>query len=227
MKRKISFMVVDDHGLVREGMKQMAAAHADLEMVGEAGSGQEILSKIKRNNPDVVLLDIVLPDLNGLALIPLLREAAPRTRLVMLSMHNKEPYVHQALSAGAVGYVLKGDATSEVAEAIRKAAAGQYFLSSALNSEVIRGYLKPKSSDSAESLDLTGYNSLTNREQQIFRLVVEGHRSKDIAAMLYLSPRTVEKHRSNIAHKLGVKDTAAMVRYAVKIGVVDPDLWSQ
>ncbi len=224
MRDKIRIMVADDHTLVHDGIRNLVMDQNDLEVVGDAVDGRELLNRARKIKPDVVLLDVSMPRLNGLETIPLLKETLPEVAIVMLSMYDKEAYVHQALSAGALGYLLKTDSGKEVREAIRKTAAGQYFLSPALNAEVIRKYLKPKTQDQQE---FSGYDSLSRREQQVFRLVVQGHTTKEVAAILFRSPRTVEKHRANIVRKLGLSDTSSLVRYAVKIGVVDPELWSQ
>lgn len=222
VKEKLRILVADDHAILRDGIRQLIMDQPGMEVVGEAMDGRDVLQKSKQLKPDVVLLDVAMPSLNGLEVVPLLRETLPEARVVILSMYDKEAYVHQALSRGALGYVLKTDSGRDVIEAIRRAAAGQYFLSSRVNGEVIRKYLNPAEQDCSA---VFRYNSLSEREQQIFRLVVEGHSSKNIANMLFLSPRTVEKHRANIVRKLDIRDAMAMVRYAVKIGVVDPELW--
>lgn len=221
---KVRVLVADDHAVVRDGICWLLRSHPAIELIGEAVDGREVVRKSKQLKPDVILLDISMPRLNGLEAVALLGVAVPAAKVVILSMYDKEAYVHKALAAGARGYILKTDSGREVVEAIFRAASGQYYLSAKLKAEVIRKYLDPKSGPNAAELE---YDRLTEREQQIFRLVVEGHSTKDIAGMLYLSPRTVEKHRSNIVRKLGIRDPMAMVRYAVRIGVVDPELWRE
>ncbi|MFA6499661.1 MAG: response regulator transcription factor [Desulfurivibrionaceae bacterium] len=223
MSDKLKVLVADDHAIVREGMCQLLMDHPAMDLVGQAVDGRDVVDKAKQLKPQVILLDIAMPGLNGLEALTLLREVAPETRVVILSMYDKEAYVHRALCAGARGYVLKTDSGREVIDAILKVDAGQYYLSAKLNAEVIRKYLNPEAEKKSAT---SGYDRLTEREQQIFRLTVEGHPTKGIAQMLYLSPRTVEKHRSNIVKKLDIHDPMAMVRYAVKIGVVDPELWT-
>jgi len=222
MNDKVKVLVADDHAIVREGMCRLLADHPAMALVGQAVDGQDAVQKVRQLKPQILLLDIAMPGMNGLEVLTLLGEAAPETRVVILSMYDKEAYVHRALCAGARGYVLKTDSGREVIDAILKVAAGQYYLSDKLNAEVIKKYLNPLAEKNSLS---AGYDCLTEREQQIFRLMVEGNPTKGIAQMLYLSPRTVEKHRSNIAQKLDIHDPMAMVRYAVKIGVVDPELW--
>ncbi|MFA6282910.1 MAG: response regulator transcription factor [Desulfurivibrionaceae bacterium] len=224
MNGKLKVMVADDHAIVRDGIRQLLLDHPAMELVGEAFDGKDVVRKAKQARPEVILLDIGMPGLNGLEAVSLLKEVSPESKVVIFSMYDKEAYVHQALASGAVGYVLKTDSGDDIILAIQKAAAGHYFLSAKLNTAVIMKFLSPKS---GHDLGVTGYDSLSEREQQIFRLVVEGHTTKNIAQMLFLSPRTVEKHRSNIVKKLDIHDPMALVRYAVKIGVVDPELWSQ
>lgn len=217
-------LVADDHVIVRDGIRQLLKNHHGIELVGEAFDGKDVMHKARKIKPDVILLDIGMPGLNGLEVVPLLKESVPESKVIIFSMYDKDAYVHQALASGAVGYVLKSDSGVEIIAAIQTVAAGDYFLSTKVNASVIRKYVSPKPVDDASP---SGYDSLTEREQQIFRLVVEGHATKDIAQLLYLSPRTVEKHRSNIVKKLDIHEPVALLRYAVKIGIVDPELWSQ
>lgn len=229
MERKLKVLVTDDHAVVRHGIRQLIGGHAGLEVVGEAEDGREVVSLARKLQPDVVLLDVSMPNLNGLEAVPMLSEAAPGAKVVVFSMYDKEAYVHRALSAGATGYVLKTDSGSAVIDAIRKVAAGEYFLSPRLNAEVIRRYLAPAGTPATTGKggEASGYDSLTEREQQIFRLVAQGQTTKNIAQLLCLSPRTVEKHRSNIMGKLDIHDQVGLIRYAVKIGVIDPGLWEE
>lgn len=222
MNEKIRIVVADDHALLRAGVRQIVMTEDDLDLVGEASDGRDLLSKVRRLRPTVALLDVSMPKLNGFDTLPLLKEVMPELQVVMFSMHDKESYIYRALAAGAIGYVLKSDSSRELLEALRKAANGHYFLSPSLNAEVIRAFLNP---NSREKPAVAGYDDLSFREQQVLRLVVAGQTSKEIAATLFISPRTVEKHRSNIFRKLGMRDTQALIRFALKLGVVDPDLW--
>ena len=219
---KIAVFVADDHSIVREGLRQMLAGSSSLALVGEAADGEVAVKEVRRLQPDVAILDIAMPRINGLECIPIVKNDSPGTAIVILSMFAREIYVHQALTAGALGYVLKTDPWSEILEAVRMVAQGKYFLSREINSELIRGYLHNEDRKSAES---GRYDLLSNREQQVFRLVIEGNPTKSIAEFLCLSPKTVEKHRSNISKKLGMSEPLAMLKFAMKIGVADPDLW--
>jgi two-component system response regulator NreC len=218
---KIRVLIADDHAIVREGLRQLLNGQRDMEVAGEAEDGRQALEKVKSFHPDVILLDIAMPHLNGLEVISLIKEAAPETQVVVLSMHSKETYVQQVLSSGALGYVLKASPSTDILEAIRMAHRDEYFLSSRLKAEVIGKYLKTKRSTPA----LRGYDLLTEREQQVFRLVAQGHSTSRIADILCVSPKTVEKHRTSLMNKLVVHDRLELLKYAIKIGIVDPELW--
>jgi len=219
---KISVFVADDHSIVREGLRQMLARSNDLELVGEAVDGEVAVKEIRRLQPDVAILDVAMPLVSGLECIPLVKNDSPGTAIVILSMFAREMYVHQALAAGAHGYVLKTDPWPEVIDAVKMVAQGKYFLSREINSDLIRGYLNNEEGKSPES---TRYDLLSAREQQVFRLVIEGNPTRCIAELLCLSPKTVEKHRANISKKIGMSEPLAMLKFAMKIGVADPDLW--
>lgn len=218
---KIKILIADDHAIVRDGLRQLLNGQQDMEVAGEAEDGQMALDKVKSLRPDVVLLDIAMPNLSGLEVIGLIREAAPASQVVVLSMHAKETYVQQALAAGALGYVLKASPSQDILEALRAAYRGEYFLSSRLRAEVIGKYLKTKQSHPS----VRGYDLLSEREQQVFRLVAQGHSTSQIADILCVSPKTVEKHRTSLMNKLGVHDRMELLKYAIKIGVIDPELW--
>ncbi|MBU0970485.1 MAG: response regulator transcription factor, partial [Proteobacteria bacterium] len=183
--------------------------------------GVDAVEKTRQLLPDVVLLDIAMPNLSGLEAVRLLREAVPEIPIVILSMHAKENYVRQALSSGVLGYVLKDSPSIDILSAIRAARRNEYFLSSKIKAGVIDAYLENKNSQPT----VRGYDLLSEREQQVFRLVVEGKSAKDIASLLYVSAKTVEKHRANVMKKLGVHGRLELLKYAIKIGIVDPVLW--
>jgi len=219
--KNIKVLIADDHAIVRDGIQQLLKKESDLEVIGKAIDGKQALDKAKDLNPDVVLLDIAMPNLNGLEVIDLLRESLPESQIVILSMHANESYVHRVLKSGALGYVLKASPSTDIVDAIRAAHNKEYFLSSKIKANVINSYLKTKK----EGATKRGYDLLSEREQQVFRLVVQGSSTKKIADILCVSPKTIEKHRSSISSKLGTHGRLEMLKYAIKIGIVNPELW--
>lgn len=217
----IRVLISDDHPIVRKGLRQLLDAEADVLVVDEASDGMETLDKVRAQRPDVLLLDVAMPRMSGIEVARVVKSALPETRIVVLSMFEKEAYARQALEAGALGYVLKGGPSEEILTAIRTVSRGQYYLSSTITSSVVNTYLK---TPGEEILD-AGYRSLSDRERQVFLLLVEGNSIDRIGNVLCISPKTVEKHRSNITLKLGVSNPLEMLKYAVRIGVVDPEIW--
>jgi len=219
--KTIRILIADDHTIVRDGLRQLFSEQKDLEVVGEAEDGKQALEKVKVLHPDVILLDVALPQLNGMEVISLIKRAGLKTQIVVLSMHSKGTYARQALASGALGYVLKASPSSDILEAIRAASRGEYFLSSKLRTEVICAYAKYREKSPA----LGGYESLSEREQQVFRLVAQGNTTGQIGKILCVSPKTVEKYLTSIMNKLDIHDRVGLMKYAIKIGVVDPALW--
>jgi two-component system, NarL family, response regulator NreC len=218
---EITVLIADDHAIVREGLTKLLNTQEDIEIIGEAYDGLDAIEKVKQLRPDVLVLDISMPRMNGINAVRLIREEAPGTQIVILSMHDKESYAKQVLNAGAQAYVLKGAHSSELLEAIRAAKSGRFYLSHDIQSGMIDAYLaKPRKDTEADSFAL-----LSKRERQVFQLIVDGQSSSKISSILCVSLKTVEKHRANIIRKIGISNPIDMVRYAVKIGVVDPELW--
>lgn len=218
---KIKVLIADDHYVVRKGIRQIIAEQPDMEVLGEAVDGIETLEKTKELQPDVLLLDIAMPELSGLEVGRILKDTGIKTKIVVLSMHAKESYVHQILDAGALGYVLKDAPSTDIMDAIHAAWRGEYYLSPKIEAGVVESYLKNKNKKPA----VKGYDLLSEREQQVFRLVVEGKTANEIADILFLSPKTVSKHKLNIMNKLGIHGRLELLKYAIQIGVVDPALW--
>jgi DNA-binding NarL/FixJ family response regulator len=217
----IRVLIADDHPIVRKGLRQLLEAETDMEVVDEAGDGMEALEKVRVKHPDVLLLDIAMPRLTGLEAAQMVKDTSPETKIVILSMYEKEAYARQALDAGALGYILKGGPSEEILAAIRAVAKGRYFLSSSITSSVVDIYLKGRSKAAPDE----GYQSLSERERQVFMLLVEGLSTTQIADTLCISPKTVEKHRLNITTKLDIDSPVEMVKYAIRIGLVDPEIW--
>jgi len=219
MSAKIRVMIADDHAIVREGAWRLLNAQPDMEVVGEAVSGSEVLPKALELKPDVVVLDISLPGMTGLELVPLLRQSLPETQIAVLSVHNKQAFVQQTLNSGALAYVLKTSPTGDLLTAIRSVHQGEYYLSAKVRAEVIGTYLRQPLSDEAAS----GYTKLSEREQQVLLMVAQGHTNREIADMIFLSPRTVEKYRAQVMQKLNLKDLVALIQYAIQHGLVVPE----
>lgn len=213
----IRVLLVDDHTLVRAGIRGLLEGLAGVSVVGEASDGREALKCTQTLRPDVVLLDIGMPGLNGLEVAGQIATLDSSIRVVILSMHHSEEYVVRALRAGCAGYLLKGSAVSELEIAIRAVAAGTTYLSPAVSKRVVDDYLG-RTGGVPGPLDV-----LTPRQREILQLVAEGHTSKDVANRLGLSFKTIEAHRAQIMERLGVHDLTGLVRFAVRVGLVTPE----
>lgn len=218
----IKILIADDHAIVREGLRQMLNSQEDMAVLGEAEDGIQTIERVKTLNPDVLLLDISMPRLNGLEVISLIKEARPDLKIVVLSMYANENYVRQVLDSGALGYVLKASHASDILQAIRVAWKGEFFLSPKIKKTVIETYLK----GAGKKSKTTAYETLSDREKQVFILITEGKSNKEIAGILFVSSKTVEKHRTSISNKLGIQNRMNLLKYAIKIGVVDPEIWT-
>ncbi len=213
----IRLLLCDDHLLIRASLKSLIGEFPGVEVVGEAGDGREALAHVAQLRPNVVLMDIAMPGLNGLEATRRLVKDHPQVRVVMLSMHADESHVLQALRAGASGYVLKGSAPRELEMAIEAVARGEIFLSPAISKHVIDVYLN-RADGQTNSLDL-----LTPRQREILQLIAEGKSSKQIAQMLDASVKTIESHRASLMERLDIHDVAGLVRYAIRHGLVSPE----
>jgi len=209
----IRVLLADDHALMREGLCALLATTPDIEVVGEVGTGREAESRILELTPDVVLMDIAMPDLNGIEAARLIHAKCPAVRIVMLSMHASAEYVYRAFEAGASGYLLKEAAVEEVIAAVRTVHEGRRYLSPAVAESV-----PDLSSGHARS----PVDSLSARERQVLQLVVEGKTSKEIARMINLSPKSVQTYRSRLMLKLGVNDVPSLVKFALEHGLTPP-----
>jgi DNA-binding NarL/FixJ family response regulator len=213
----IRVLLADDHALVRAGIRSLLNAMADVSVIGEAASGEEALELASREQPDVCLMDIAMKGITGLEAAALMRERFPAVRVVILSMHSGEEYVLQALRAGAAGYLLKDAATGELELALRSVMRGESWLSPAVSRQVVEGYVQRSGGGDAAP------EVLTARQREVLRLVAGGKSTKEIAFLLNLSVKTVETHRAQIMDRLGIRDVAGLVRYALRTGLVPPD----
>jgi DNA-binding NarL/FixJ family response regulator len=214
---RLRIIIGDDHKLFRQGLRKILEERPDWEIVAEAGDGREAVRHALAMHPDVVVLDISMPLLNGIEVTRQLVRRLPQTRILILSMHTEEAYVVQALQAGAHGYLLKDSAAKELIRAIDVVAGGKSFFSPAAAKIMLDDYVKRVSEHGGVA---DRYDSLSEREREIFQLVAEGRSSKEIAVLLSVSPTTVETHRAHIMQKLDVHNTAELVLYAVRRGVI-------
>lgn len=212
----IRVLLADDHDLVRAGLRALLQGMSGLEVVAEAGNGREALHGIKVHRPDVVLMDIMMPELNGLDATARAAAAFPDVRVLILSMNAGEEYVLPALRAGAAGYLPKNSSPFELELAIRTVARGQSYLSSAVSKHVIARCLQ-RSADTISSLE-----RLTPRQRETLQLIAEGHTAKGIAQRLNISLRTAELHRTQLMEALDIHDVAGLVRYAIRMGLIAP-----
>ena len=212
MREKIRVLLADDHAVVRQGFKMILGAQADIEIVGEAGNGREAVELAGRLQPDVVVMDVAMPELNGIEATRRLGESAPRARVLALSMHKDSVYVREILRAGARGYLLKDSGTSELLDAVRAVARNEGYLSPAVSNAVLDDYRRHVT----DPIDL-----LTSREREVLQMIAEGKTNKEIAGILNLSVYTVDAHRGRIMEKLNLHSVNELVRFAVRNGLVD------
>ena len=209
-------VLVDDHQMVRQGLRALLQDEADFLIVGEGATGLEAIQLVERLRPDVLVVDLMMPEINGLEVTRQIRQRHPDTRIVILSMHADESYVLEALQNGAFAYVLKDSSADDLVQAIRSALVGRRYLSSPLSEDAIEIYIQKAN---ASRLD-DPYETLTNREREVFLLVVEGYSSPEIAEQLSISRRTVESHRANLMRKLNLNNQVDLVRLALKRGIL-------
>ena len=220
----IRVVIADDHTLVRAGIAALLGGIEGVVVVAEAEDGREALQVVAALRPDIVLLDITMPGLNGLDVAERIARSTPQTRVIMLSMHANEEYVFQALHAGAAGYLLKGARIAELELAVIAVARGETYLSPAVARHLVSDYIQRTGDQTTQSR--TGerlHDRLTSRQREILQLIAEGRTTKDIARMLELSVKTVEMHRAQLMDRLGIHDLAGLVRYAIRSGLVMPD----
>jgi DNA-binding NarL/FixJ family response regulator len=212
-------LIVDDHPLFREGLKSILARNREFDVIAEAETGQEAFIKATEHSPDVAVIDITLPDTNGIELTRRIKEILPEVRVVMVTVHAKVNYIKEAFRAGATGYVVKESAADRLIQCLNAVSRGEYYIDSSLSQKIVDGLLAPETQDKGMGDDR--YSALTAREQQVLRLVAEGLRSKDIAKKLDISPKTVETHRANLMSKLDLHSTFELVKYAARIGLIE------
>jgi DNA-binding NarL/FixJ family response regulator len=214
----IKLVIVDDHAVVRQGMKSLLEAESDFQVLGEAGDGFEAIRLVEKLKPDVLLLDLMLDGLNGIEVTRQVSKISPRTKVVIFSVYGNEHYAMDAMRAGAKAYVLKESDLGELLQAIRQAIAGHRYLSSPLTDLVVDLY-----TESGKAAKADPYETLTAREREVLQLAAQGHTNSDIATQLRISRRTVEIHRSNMIRKLGLRvPHVKLAQYALQRGIVKP-----
>jgi len=213
---KISVLVADDHAIIREGLRVMLGSQPDMEVVGTASNGYEAIQFVDQNEPDVVVIDISMPELNGIEAISRMLPQHPHLKVIVLSIHETKPYVYRTLKAGAKGYLIKETAGLEVVDAVRAVQRGERYLS-----QRIADLLTDISFRQLEtSMDVSPLDALSPREREILQLVAEGRTSQEIGERLSISSKTVDTYRSRLMHKIGVEDMAGLVKFAIQHGVI-------
>lgn len=210
----VTLVLADDHPIVRQGLRHLLEAEAGFRIEGEAGDGVEALLLVERLKPDALVVDMMMPGLNGLEVLRQIKKASPGTRTIVLSMQSADAYVIEALKNGAAGYVLKETGPSELVRAVREVMEGNQFLSAKLSERFLGGGRR------LEDTPADLYDTLTAREREILQMTVEGWTSPEIGRKLMISPRTVDEHRANLTAKLGIKNQAELIRYALKRGIL-------
>lgn len=216
--RPVRVVLCEDHTLVRAGISALLDSFPNVEVAGEASDGREGIALVKKNKPDIVLMDIAMPGLNGLQATARLKKDYPDLKVIVLSMYSNEEYVLQALRAGAAGYLLKEAATSELRLALESVINGDTYLSPAISKTVIEDYLG-RVEVAKDPLD-----KLTPRQKEILQLIVEGNSTRKIAEILHVSAKTVETHRAQLQERLGIFDVPGLVRFAIRVGLISPDM---
>ncbi|HEY76994.1 MAG TPA: response regulator transcription factor [Thermoflexia bacterium] len=211
----IRVLIVDDHGIIRAGLRSLLNQYEDIQVVGEAADGWEAIELATRLRPDVVLMDIAMPRLRGIEATAEIRQRLPETHVLALTVHDRKEYFFAILKAGGSGYVLKESEPEELLAAIRAVYQGDVYLSPGIARSVFSAYLNGGDEEAADR-----YESLTLREREVFQLVAEGRTTREIAEILHLSVKTVEKHRSSVMRKLRLQNLADLMKYAIRKGIV-------
>ena len=210
----MKLLIADDHGVVRGGLKLLLERQPDMEVVSEAGDGAEAVERALADRPDVCILDVTMPKLTGLQAAREIKAHAPEVAVLILSMHDDERYLFEALKAGAGGYVLKKEADQFLVDAVRSVVRGEPFLTNAAQRALVRAWIADDATGPAEPL--------TPREQEVLKLIAEAHTNREIGEILHLAEKTVESHRGNLLRKLGMRDRVELVRYAIRRGLIEP-----
>ena len=217
MRHKKKIVIAEDQTLVREGLRSLLDSANDLEVVGEAKDGLEAIRRVDKHRPDLILLDLAMPRMNGISAIKEIKSRFTETKIIALTLHTSDEYILAAFKAGADGYCLKNDTHIELITAIKSVLEGKTYLSPEISGKVLVGYLEGKKTLKSD----TAWQTLTQREKEVLKLVGEGNKSSDIGNYLCISAKTVDKHRSNIMNKLDLHSASALTAYGIKKGLVE------
>lgn len=214
----VSIVLAEDFPILLRGLRSLLESQPDFTVLGATADGPTAVRMVEQLKPKVLVLDLMLPGLGGLEVMRILRVRAPRTRIVVLSMHNATPFIAQALQNGAIGYVLKGSPEDEIVLAVREAAVGRRFLSPPITEDALNAYLEQSKSGTFDP-----HETLTRREREVLQMAAEGKTAPEIAATLNISPRTAESHRASIMKKLGLQNQTDLIRHAIRRGLLPPE----
>ena len=220
MSSPVTILLADDHTIVRQGLARLLEEQPNLKVIGEATDGRHAVEKANQLKPDIVIMDIAMPRLNGIEAAKRIRKNLPETKILILSMYSHEHYIHELIETGVSGYLLKESSGRDIIKAIHAAMNNETFLSPSISKVLMEAYRSPrKSSPRTER-----YKQLSNREREVFQLIAEGYSTRVIAEMLFVSMSTVKSHRAKIMEKLDLNSTVKLVHFAIQLGLVDPDL---
>jgi len=216
MSQKVRIVIAEDHTILREGLRSLLSANANFEIVGEAGDGREAVRHVEKYKPDLILTDLSMPRMNGMEAIKEIKRESPATKVLVLTVHRAEEYILATFRAGADGYILKDSTQAELLQAVKKVLSGTHYISPEISEKVIEGYIEGKKSLKSR----TSWETLTQREREILKMIAEGYRNKEIAEDLCISVKTVEKHRANLMEKLDLHSIQALTAFAIEKGLV-------
>jgi DNA-binding NarL/FixJ family response regulator len=215
--RTITVFLADDHTIVRQGLAKLLEVEPHFKVVGEAENGRQAVSMVEALKPEIVIMDISMPLLNGIEATRLIKKSCPQTKVIILSMHTHDRYIDELINLGVSGYLLKDSTGADIIKAISAAVKGDTYLSPSISRRVIEDYLYLKKKSPQEDL----YGKLSNREREVFQMIAEGHSTKEISDILFISPSTVKTHRANIMEKLQFVNISQLVQFAIHLGIVD------
>ena len=215
--RTITVFLADDHTIVRQGLAKLLEVEPHFKVVGEAENGRQAVSMVEALKPEIVIMDISMPLLNGIEATRLIKKSCPQTKVIILSMHTHDRYIDELINLGVSGYLLKDSTGADIIQAISAAVKGDTYLSPSISRRVIEDYLYLKKKSPQEDL----YGKLSNREREVFQMIAEGHSTKEISDILFISPSTVKTHRENIMEKLQFVNISQLVQFAIHLGIVD------